>query len=257
MSDFGLRSPLLDSFRRGDVAADVKVLAAQGAIVPRPLEQLGLLVLLCNDADADIRKTAETTIAKIPVNTLSAFIARHDVPLELRDFFVQRGIPVADTPAPDEDEALIDEDDTDYGPEPVTEDDKLSIVQRIAKMSVPEKVRAAMKGSREMRGVLIRDSNKLVALSVLSSPKLTETEVESIARMGSVAEDVLRAIARVRAWIKNYTVVLALAQNAKTPLAISMNLLNRLQEGDIKKLSTNRNIPEALRIAARKRLVLG
>ena len=121
----------------------------------------------------------------------------------------------------------------------------------------PEKVRAAMKGSREMRGVLIRDSNKLVALSVLSSPKLTETEVESIARMSSVAEDVLRSIARARAWIKNYTVVLALTQNAKTPLAISMNLLNRLQEGDIKKLSTNRNIPEALRIAARRRLVMG
>ena len=92
---------------------------------------------------------------------------------------------------------------------------------------------------------------------MLSSPKLTETEVEAFARMGSVGEDVLRTIARTRAWMKNYGVVLALAKNAKTPVAISLNLLPRLNEGDVKRLSTDRNVPEPLRIAARKRMVIG
>ena len=73
-----------------------------------------------------------------------------------------------------------------------------------------------------MRAVLIRDPNKLVALSVLSSPKLTETEVEAFARMGSVGEDVLRTIARTRTWMKNYTVVLALAKNERGQLVAAV-----------------------------------
>jgi hypothetical protein len=255
--DVGLRTPLLDFFRRGEVAQDVKLLAAQGAIAPRPLEQLGLLAFLTGDHDPEVQRTAEETLARIPADLIGGFIARSDVPLELREFFVKRGIAVAATPARDPDEPFVDLDQTDYGPEPTTEDQKMSLVQRLAGMAVPEKVKAAMKGSREMRAILIRDPNKLVALAVLSSPKMTETEVSAIARMGSVSEDVLRTIAQSRAWTKNYDVISALVKNAKTPLAMSMTLLNRLSEKDLKALSTNRNIPETLRIAARKKIVMG
>jgi hypothetical protein len=254
--DDGLRTPLLDFFRRGEVAYDVRLMAAQGAIAPRQLEQLGLLAFLTADHDPEIKRTAEETLAKIPEDLISGFIARSDVPLELREFFVKRGIPIAAQALPDLGEALIDEDDTDYGPEPTTEDEKLSLVQRLAAMRVPDKVKAAMKGSREMRAILIRDPNKLVSLAVLSSPKMTETEISAIARMGSVSEDVLRTIAMSRAWTKNYDVILALAKNAKTPLAMSLTLLNRLSEKDLKQLSTNRNVPETLRIAARKKIVM-
>jgi hypothetical protein len=211
--------------------------------------------MLTADQDQDIRNTAEATLRKIPADALSGFIARSEVPGDLREFFVARGHAVADIPAPDAEEALVDADATDYGPEPATEEEKLSIVQQLAAMSVPERVKAAMKGGREMRSVLIRDPNKIVALAVLSSPKMTETEVEAIARMGSVSEDVLRTIAQNRAWIKNYGIVLSLVKNAKTPLTFSMNLLKRLVEKDVKQLLSNRNIPETLRIAARKKLV--
>jgi hypothetical protein len=119
---------------------------------------------------------------------------------------------------------------------------------------VPEKVRAAMKGTREMRNVLIRDPNKLVALSVLSCPKVNDSEIEGYARMGSVGEDVLRTIAQTRAWIKNYGVVLGLVKNSKTPLAMSLTLLNRLNEADVRRLSTDRNVADPLRRAAKKRL---
>lgn len=257
MMDTGLTTPLLDSFRRDEVARDVRLQAARGAIAPRALEQLALLVLLSEDRDAEVRETAEQTIGRIPKEAISGFIARSDVPENIRDFFVQRGIPVAGTAAPDADEPLVDVDDPADGLEPSGEEDEASLLRRLALMSVPQKVKAAMKGTREMRAILIRDSNKLVALSVLSSPKVTETEVEAFARMGSVSEDVLRTISRRRNWMKNYPVVLALARNAKTPVAISLSLLNRLNEGDLKRLSTDRNIPEPLRLAARKRVVVG
>lgn len=255
--DLGLSSPLLDFFRRGEAPRDVRVLAAQGGFAPRPLEQLAILALLSTDADGEIREAAERTLTRIPPDDLARVLARSDVPAELRGFFTARGASVASTPAPADVSPLVDTDDTDYGSDDAPEEEKLSLHSRLAAMSVPEKVKAAMKGTREMRAVLVRDPNKLVALSVLSSPRLTETEVEAFARMGSVAEDVLRTIARTRAWMKNYVVVLALARNPKTPLAVSMNLLPRLNEGDVKRLSTDRNVPETLRIAARKRLVIG
>jgi len=252
--DVGLRTPLLDFFRRGDVAHDERLLAAQGAVAPGALEQLALLAMLTEDHDPDIRRTAEDTLTRIPAGVLSAFIGRSNVPAELREFFVARGIAVAAPITGDVQDPLIDDEPIDYGPEPTTEEEKLSIVQRLAAMTVPERVKAAMKGGREVRSVLIRDPNKLVALAVLSSPKMTETEVESIARMGSVSEDVLRTIAQNRAWTKNYSVVLALVKNSKTPLTYSLSLLNRLVEKDMKQLLMNRNIPETLRLAARKKL---
>ncbi len=247
---------LLDVFKRGEVARDVRLLAAQGAIAPRPIEQLGLLMVLSADADAEIRATAERTLARIPDALISGFIARSDVPLEMRQFFVARGIAVAATPVPDPAQPLVDDDPT-LDEEGATEEDTMSMVQKLASMTVPEKVKSAMKGTREMRSVLIRDPNKLVALSVLSCPKVTETEVESFARMGSVSEDVLRTIGQTRAWVKSYTIVMALVKNAKTPVAMSLTMLNRLNEADVRRISIDRNVPEALRIAARRKLVMG
>jgi hypothetical protein len=112
-----------------------------------------------------------------------------------------------------------------------------------------------MKGTREMRSVLIRDPNRLVASAVLSCPKVNEAEVEAFAKMGNVAEDILRTIAMTRAWTKNYGVTLALVKNAKTPVALTLNLMQRITEADVKKLAADRNVPEPVRLAARKRVV--
>ncbi|HUE85644.1 MAG TPA: hypothetical protein VMO26_06155 [Vicinamibacterales bacterium] len=256
----GLRTPLLDLFRRGEVARDVRLLAAQGAVAPRPLEQLGLLMLLTADADPEIQEIAERTLSRIPEAVIGGFIARSDVPAEMRAFFVGRGVAVAATPAPEPAEPLVGDDSASDDAEGTAEDtaeDTASMVQKLASMTVPQKVKAAMKGTREMRSVLIRDPNKLVALSVLSCPKVTETEVESFARMGSVSEDVLRTIGHTRTWVKSYNIVMALVKNAKTPVAMSLNMLNRLNESDVRRISIDRNVPEALRIAARRKLVTG
>ena len=128
-----------------------------------------------------------------------------------------------------------------------------TLSKRITTMGVMEKVKLAMRGTREARGLLIRDPNRLVSSAVLSSPKLTEAEVEAFAKMGNVGEEVLRLIGTNRNWTKNYGVIAGLCRNAKTPVAISMHLLQRINDKDVKMLATDRNIPEPLRVAARKR----
>jgi hypothetical protein len=251
----GFVTPLLEFFKRGEVAPDVKLLAAQGSLAPRAHEQLGLLALLVHDPDPEIAITAENTLQAISKEAIAAFLARPDVPSELKTFFAARGIEPGAV-AMDNEAALIDtspktdevDDDTD---------DEGTALQRLQKMNVPQKVQRATKGSREERAILIRDPNKMISLAVLSSPKLTISEVEAFARAGNVAEDCLRTIAFCRAWMKNYNVVAALARNPKTPVGISMNLLSRLSEKDLRNLSTDRNVPDVLRVTARKKLVLG
>lgn len=254
--EVGLSTPLLDVFRRGEVARDVKLLAAQGGVAPRRLEQLGILMLLSSDGDAEIKETAEQTLQNLPIKVVSDFIARADVPTELREFFKKRGITPSDTPAPDSEDPLIDLSSLEEELAGATEDEKQqTFQQRLATMTVPDKVKCATKGTREMRAILIRDPNRMVSSAVLSCPKVNSAEIESFCKMGNVSEDILRSIAKSRAWTKDYSVVLALVKNAKTPVAITMNLMQRLTDGDVKKLASDRNVPEALRLAARKRNV--
>jgi hypothetical protein len=253
-------TPLLDLFKKGEVDRDIRMQAAAGALAPRAHEQLAILVLLLEDRDPEIRAAADETLGRIPEASLKAFLGRSDVPVDLREFFADRGIFPDEMPQIEYemeiDEPLIDTDPV-AGSDDDSEEARQSGVQALVTMTFPQRLKAAMKGSREVRAVLIRDPNKLIASSVLSSPKVSIPEVESFARMQNVSDDVLRIIATNRAWLKSYGVVLALTKNPKTPLSMSMNLMARLSSKDLQKLAVDRNVPEALRISARKKVVQG
>ena len=265
--DPGIKTPLLDFFRRGDVARDIRLQAAQGGMAPRAHEQLALLMLLVDDADPEIASAAETTITMIPRASLEAFLARSDASTEMREFFGGRGVQPADTPAPQADQPLLEvtlqDDDALLSENPAVHEEESaegqpreSTLQKIAALNVAQRMALAMKGSREERAVLIRDPNKIVGVAVLSSPKITESEVESIAKMATINEEILRMIGFSRNYTKNYNIVHALVKNPKTPVAMSMNFLNRLNDKDLKALSTNKNVPEVLRVTARRKVVI-
>jgi hypothetical protein len=127
-----------------------------------------------------------------------------------------------------------------------------TLIQRLAKMTVAQRVQFAMKGGPEARRTLIRDNNKVVQRAVLQSPRLTDQEVEAFAATSSLTDEILRLIANNRNFRKNYTVVRNLINNPKTPLDISLHMLPILNPIDLKRLTTNKNIPETLRTAANK-----
>jgi len=127
-----------------------------------------------------------------------------------------------------------------------------TLLQKLAKMTVAERVQFAIKGGSEGRRTLIRDSNKVVQRAVLQSPRLTDQEVEAFAAMSSLTDEILRLIAGHRKFRKNYTVVRNLMNNPKTPLDVSLHMLPMLNAMDLKKLTTNKNIPETLRTTANK-----
>lgn len=266
--DPGYRSPLVDLFLRGGATRDVRLLAARG-LLPRPAhEQIALLVVLVDDPDPEIAAQADATISRLPREALDGYLAT-DVPAELRTFFTSRAAdavphaapaPPVSSPAPDpasEQQAAAIQDagekkDGDAGGDDKDDEEEDDDPRLVSTLPIADRLKLATKGTREQRAQLIRDSNRIVATAVLTSPKLTEAEVEAFAKMGNVSEDVLRIIGTNRNWLKNYGVVHAVTRNPKTPPAISMQLMHRLTEKDIKMLSTDRNVPEVLRLAAKR-----
>ena len=133
-----------------------------------------------------------------------------------------------------------------------SEDERVSTLQKLARLNVAERIKVAMLGTKEERGILIRDGSKLVSSAVLTSPKVSEQEIEAFANMKNVRENVLRDIGRNHRFKKNYVVVKNLCANPRTPLDVSLSLIKNLIGPDLKTLSMNKNVPETLRKMAQK-----
>jgi hypothetical protein len=134
-------------------------------------------------------------------------------------------------------------------PDPVKRE---TLLKQVAHMNVVQRLTLALKGNREARMILIKDPNKLVQRCVLQSPRLTDMEVESFAKMTNLSEEVFRVISLTRKFMKSYVIMKNLVNNPKTPLDISLHLIPRLNANDLKLLTTNKNIPDTLRSVAVK-----
>ena len=130
--------------------------------------------------------------------------------------------------------------------------DDESLLARLARMKVGQKLKLALFGGREERSLLIRDSNRIVATSVVKNPKFSETEAEMASNSRNVSQDVLRLIARHRDYGKIYTIQHNLVRNPRCPPEIAVRLVGSLRENDLKLLIRNRNVSEAVRRQAKK-----
>jgi hypothetical protein len=129
---------------------------------------------------------------------------------------------------------------------------RMSPLQKIAGLTVGDRVQLAMKGNREERYILIRDGCKVVSSAVLECPKLTDQEVETFAAMKNVQESVLRGIASKRKFMKLYPVVRGLTSNPRCPIDVSLTMLKSLLVQDLRNLSMNKNVSDTLRKVAFK-----
>jgi hypothetical protein len=247
--------------------------------VPRA-ERIEILIILARDKDEGIRKHALQTLLQWNSQDLQEVFAAPTTPVAVLDFAVNYlaparadlleallqnpGLPddlheeihsrllqaakseTAETMSVPQPAAKVEEPAATDGTERET------LIQRINRMTAVEKIKMALTGNQEARTILIRDSNKIVARAVLQSPKVTDAEIESFAAAKNVSEEVLRLIATNRAYMKNYSVARALLNNPRAPLDITLHLLGRMNDKDLKLLGSNRNIPETIRTMAIK-----
>jgi hypothetical protein len=343
-------NPLVKQFRRGGVARDLRLMAAQGLLPLKPEDLLELWTDLVGDPDEGVRAAADKSLSSFPAAELLPILRSRDTAPSALTWAVThrpepelREVVLQNTSLPDETiealapilpqalaelvvinqtrllrrTSLLVALETNAGlsndqkrrlrelretfrigqagagpppalepppapaepePEPaaeiaplgdvfMTEDEalvrylseeerqqteKVSTVQKIYRLSTPEKLITALKGSREERAILIRDPNRLVAMGVLGGPRITEAEIESFSAMKNVSDQILREIGHHREWTKRYTVINNLVRNPRTPIGLALTLVPRLNPRDIKGISVDRNVPEPVRKQAQK-----
>ena len=148
-----------------------------------------------------------------------------------------------------EPDAIVKADeDSDLGQQ------RKSLQYNVGKMSVSEKIRTATLGTPAHRALLVRDTNKLVAMAAIKCPQVNEQEVEIYTRNRALSEEIVRHIASTREWTKSYRVKLNLVQNPKTPLPKALNFLSHLRISDINTIARSKNVPQAIAQAARNQI---
>ena len=242
-----------------------------------------LVAELAAVADAAVQEVIVINQARIlrAPEILDALLANANLTADIRrrvmetreEFFDKKArLAAAAEPAEvDEDEAMLtlsDEPIADLLEKAVTESSdapppalmesektdakKLSIFAQILVMSVSDKVKLAFKGGKTERMILVRDHNKLVCSAVMRNPRMSELEVESIASMRNIEEEVLRIIAMKRDWVSKYNIAVTLARNPKCPVGVVLPLINRLTLRDLKGLKDDKGVSETVRSLARK-----
>jgi len=130
--------------------------------------------------------------------------------------------------------------------------ERVSLMRQLMFLNARDRMKLAMKGDREARSILIRDSNRMVATAVIHNPRVTDQEVENIAAMRTVADEVLRLIAVNRNWARSYPVIHNLVRNPRTPIPTVLSTLPRIRTKDLINLTQNRNVSEATRRQAQR-----
>ncbi len=237
-----------------------------------PSERLTALFVLAHDTDKAVAEAASRTLEALGEDfVLKALKDRLD-PAVLRHLFSRFGSKEAVTAAIAANEGIDEKLSREIraplpvqggegqkeagGPADATEVRHQSTYQTICNMTAGEKIKLAHTGDKTIRGILIKDKNKVVATAVLKNPKLTEQEVVATVSSTSVPEEIIREVARSRQWMKSYNVKCAMVFNPHTPLAFSLKLVDYLRERDLKQLAKSKGVPRALVNAAVRRLRL-
>jgi hypothetical protein len=186
-----------------------------------------------------LRADMEKVLSFLKLNGIS--LMGQDPELTLAEIEMILALPDDDLP-----ENLMKDHDT-----PPDEKTKQSIYQQIQDMIIGQKIKLALKGNKEARSILVKDSNKIVASGVIKNPRVTDGEVLSFCQNRSIQEEILRIICMNPQWVRSYSIQCALANNPKTPLQHAIRFTKMLNIHDLKRLSKNKNASAQLQKLAK------
>lgn len=140
--------------------------------------------------------------------------------------------------------------------EQVPEGAKSALQTFLMDLPVPKKVELAARGNKEVRLILSRDGNSMVARAVITSPRLGEVDIQAYASSPLTNDEILRAIGDNREWMSKPRLLIMLVSNPRTPPPVSLKLLPRVSKRDLVQLSRNPNVSMLIRREA-KRILTG
>jgi len=127
-----------------------------------------------------------------------------------------------------------------------------SLAKRVAGMGLSEKMRLAQTGDREARSLLAREKNKLILTNILQNPRISDHEILQFAKEKTLPEEILALLSKRKEWMKKYPVRLAVAQNPKTPLALSLRLLRTFRDLDLRRIARSKDVSVHVASGARR-----
>jgi hypothetical protein len=246
---------LLASPRVGKSGAVLQALAGNRELRGPERERIQTLLASLPAASQPAENQAADSDSGASDEEIRAFLAEHAAEIAAdsgKPFHVIGGIEGSEIPpeAPVAVTAPAAGHAAAVAPAPETEKKAKCVLQKIAALTVGERVQLAMKGNKDERFLLIRDGARVVPQAVLESPKLTDTEAEMFASMKNVQEVVFRGLSSKRKFVKNYRIQRNLAFNPKVPIDLALGLVNNLLLSDLKSLSINKEVPDTVRKAA-------
>ena len=225
--------------------------------------KLGVLVKMLESSDTTDRDVAARALKEIPPEDIAGLLSEPRLVPEAIEYFARHAgqrhdwikALLGNPSLSEEDRALL----TAASVSPYPKDDEaaedeadLNIAQRIMQMNVGQKIKTAMKGDKEARTILIKDTNRDVYMAVLKNPGLKENEIEMLTKNTGTNVEILRAIANNREWVANRNILNGLVMNPKTPVSLSIRFLSRLGRKDVEFIAKSRSLPVALRNNARR-----
>lgn len=224
---------------------------------------LGVLIRMLESHDTMDRDLAVRALKDISPEDITGLLSDPRLVPEAMEYFARHAgqrsdwiKALLDNPSlPEEDRALLVAAGASLpakSKEAPEDESNLSIAQRIAQMNVGQKIKTAMKGDKEARTILIKDTNRDVYMAVLKNPGLKENEVEMLTKNTGTNVEILRAIANNREWVANRNILNGLVMNPKTPVNLSIRFLSRLGRKDVEFIAKTRSLPVALRNNAKR-----
>ena len=224
---------------------------------------LGVLVKMLESSDTTDRDVAARALKEIPPEDITGLLSDPLLVPEAMEYFARHAgerhdwiKALLNNPSlSEEDRALLTAASVSLPPKKSgtpADDEDLTVAQRIQQMNVGQKVKTAMKGDKEYRSILIKDTNRDVYMAVLKNPGLKENEIEMLTKNTGTNVEILRAIANNREWVANRNILNGLVMNPKTPVNLSIRFLSRLGRKDVEFIAKSRSLPVALRNNAKR-----
>jgi len=224
---------------------------------------LGVLIKMLESQEARERDVAVRALKDITPENITVLLRDPKLAPEAIEYFARHAgerrdwieALLSNPSLPEEDRVLLVAANATLPEEmeEVPEDEEdLNISQRIQRMNIGQKIKAGMKGDKEARTILIKDTNRDVYMAVLKNPGLKENEIEMLTKNTGTNVEILRAIANNREWVANRNILNGLVMNPKTPVNLTIRFLSRLGRKDIEFIAKSRSLPVALRNNAKR-----
>lgn len=131
---------------------------------------------------------------------------------------------------------------------------KVSLWERLRRMTPPQRMLLASKADRMERAILVQDSDPQVLFALLKNPRIGIDEVLRVAKSSFLSFQAAELVLKTNPWFANLDVRVAMIHNPKLPMPFALRILPTLPDNEVRIISRGAATSMPLKQAALRRL---